>query len=47
MENKKIDKTTSDKISFISFIVPAFAEAYKMPIPDAFQYLKNLVDGIL
>ena len=41
MENKVINKTTSDKISFISFIVPAFAEAYKMPVSTAFKYLKK------
>ncbi|MPN62679.1 hypothetical protein SDC9_210432 [bioreactor metagenome] len=37
----KIDKATSDKISFISFIVPEFAEAYKMNIQDAYFYLKK------
>ena len=36
MENKVINKATSDKISFISFIVPAFAEAYKMPVSTGF-----------
>jgi len=48
--SRTIDKAISDtctsyevrsKISFISFIVPAFAEAYKMPVPDAFKYLKK------
>ena len=34
-------KTTSDKISFLSFIVPAFADAYKMNVQDAFFYLKK------
>ena len=38
---KAIDKATSDKISFICFIVPAFAEAYKMKAQDAFFYLKK------
>ena len=42
MEKKAINKATSDKISFISFIVPAFAEAYKMPVSVAFKYLKWL-----
>jgi len=42
MENRVIDKATSDKISFISFIVPAFAEAYKMPVQVAFRYLKKV-----
>lgn len=36
-----IDKETSDKISFIAFIVPEFAAAYKMSIPKAFEYLKK------
>lgn len=40
--NKKIlDKATRDKISFITYIVPAFAEAYKMNVQDAFFYLKK------
>jgi hypothetical protein len=41
METKTLDKQTKDKIAFISFIVPAFAEAYKMPIPEAYKYLKK------
>ncbi|MDR1153316.1 MAG: DUF3791 domain-containing protein [Bacteroidales bacterium] len=36
-----IDKQTSDKIGFISFIVPEFAAAYKMNVQDAFFYLKK------
>ncbi|MDR1222316.1 MAG: DUF3791 domain-containing protein [Tannerella sp.] len=36
-----IDKQTSDKISFISSIVPEFAAAYKMNVQDAFFYLKK------
>lgn len=36
-----LDKQTSDKVSFISFIIPAFAEAYKMTIPQAYLYLKK------
>ena len=32
MENKVIDKVTSDKISFLTYIVPAFADAYKMNV---------------
>jgi hypothetical protein len=27
---KQLDKATSDKVSFITFIVPEFAAAYKM-----------------
>ena len=38
---KTIDKETSDKISFMTYIVPAFAEAYKMNVQDAFFYLKK------
>jgi len=29
---RKLDKETSDKVSFISFIIPMFADAYKMNI---------------
>ena len=36
-----IDKQTSDKISFISFIVPEFAAAYKMNVQAAFFYLQK------
>jgi len=36
-----INKVTSDKISFISFVVPAFAEAYKMPASATFKYLRK------
>lgn len=39
---KTIDKATSDKISFITYIVPAFADAYKMNVQDAFFYLKKI-----
>jgi len=41
MEEKRIDKATSDKISFITFIVPEFAAAYKMKTQEAFFYLKK------
>jgi hypothetical protein len=41
MQNKVIDKATSDKISFITYIVPAFADAYKMNAQDAYFYLKK------
>jgi hypothetical protein len=36
-----IDKQTRDKISFITFIVPEFAAAYKMNTQDAYFYLKK------
>ena len=38
---KALDKATSDKVSFIAFIIPAFAEAYKMNIQEAYRYLKK------
>jgi hypothetical protein len=41
MATKVLDKETSDKISFISFIIPEFAAAYKMDIQDAYRYLKQ------
>jgi hypothetical protein len=36
-----LDKQTSDKASFIAFIIPEFAAAYKMKISDAYRYLKK------
>ncbi len=36
-----IDKDMSVKISFISFIIPEFALAYKMNIQNAYLYLKK------
>ena len=36
-----IDEEMSDKISFISFIIPEFALACKMKIQDAYLYLKK------
>jgi hypothetical protein len=41
MKTQTIDKATSDKISFISFIIPKFATSYKMNIQDAYLYLKK------
>ena len=41
MENNKLDKATSDKVSFISYIIPKFADEYKMKIQDAYFYLKK------
>jgi len=42
IENRKeLDKETSDKVSFISFIIPMFADAYKMNIREAWLYLKK------
>ena len=36
-----LDKRTSDKVSFIAYIIPAFADAYKMNVQQAFFYLKK------
>ncbi|MDR0603719.1 MAG: DUF3791 domain-containing protein [Bacteroidales bacterium] len=36
-----LDKDTIDEISFISFIIPEFAYAYKMPVQEAYRYLKK------
>ena len=41
MESKAIDKTTSDKICFITYIIPKFAADYKMGTQQAYQYLKQ------
>jgi len=41
MKQPIITKETSDKISFVSYIIPKFAEAYKMNMQDAYFYLKK------
>jgi hypothetical protein len=41
MEAKTLDKETQDRISFITFIIPEFANAFKMNIQDAYLYLKK------
>ena len=41
METRILDKEIGDKISFIAFIIPAFAEAYKMDVQSAYRYLKK------
>jgi hypothetical protein len=41
METATLDKQTSDKVSFITFIVPEFAAAYKMNVQKAYFYLKK------
>ena len=38
---RTLDKATSDKVNFTAFIIPAFAEAYKMNVQDAYLYLKK------
>jgi len=39
--SRTINKATSDKISFIAFIIPEFASGYKMSMQKAYQYLKQ------
>jgi hypothetical protein len=41
VNGKTLDTETENKLSFITFIIQEFAEAYKMPIPEAYQYLKK------
>ena len=41
MANRKLNKEINDKISFVSFIIPEFALAYKMNVQKAYQYLKQ------
>jgi hypothetical protein len=41
METRTLNKETSDKISFITFIIIEFAEAFKMKKNEAYQYLKK------
>jgi hypothetical protein len=37
----RLDRATSDKVAFLSFIIPRFASAYKMSIKDSYTYLKQ------
>ena len=37
----KLDKQTSDKVSFITFIITEFAEAFKMQKSAAYLYLQK------
>jgi hypothetical protein len=41
MNTTALDKQTSDKVSFITFIIPKFASGYKMNAQDAYLYLKK------
>jgi hypothetical protein len=41
MEAQKLNKEDLNEISFMSFIIPEFAAAYKMNIQKAYQYLKK------
>ena len=38
---KTLDKETSNRITFITFMIPYFANTYHMTIPDAFDYLEK------
>jgi len=41
IDTQAIDKQINDKVSFISFIIPEFALAYKMDVQQAYFYLKQ------
>ena len=41
IDSQTIDKQINDKVSFISFIIPEFALAYKMDVQQAYFYLKQ------
>ncbi|MDR1524372.1 MAG: DUF3791 domain-containing protein [Tannerella sp.] len=41
MNTAALDKQTSDKVSFITFIIPKFASGYKMNAQEAYLYLKK------
>jgi len=41
-DSKTLDKQTGDKVAFISYIIPTFAETYKMPLQEAYLYLKKI-----
>jgi hypothetical protein len=45
INGKTLDRETDNKLSFITFIIPEFAEAYKMTVIEAYQYLKKY-DGL-
>jgi hypothetical protein len=41
LEKNTLDKEASDRISFITFIIPEFADEYKMDRQEAYRYLKK------
>ena len=41
MATSELSKEISDKVSFVTFIIIEFAEAFKMKKQDAYQYLKK------
>jgi hypothetical protein len=38
---KTLDKEARDRLSFITFIIPEFADEYKMDRQEAYRYLKK------
>jgi hypothetical protein len=40
-QKRELDRETQNKVVFMTCIVPAFADAYKMNVQDAFFYLKK------
>ena len=36
-----LNKETLDKISFIAYIIPAFASGYKMNVQEAYRFLEK------
>ena len=40
-QKTELDRETLDKVSFITFIIPMFARAYKMNKQQAYFYLKK------
>jgi hypothetical protein len=41
MDTATLDKQTSDKVSFVTFIIEKFASTFKMNRQDAYFYLKK------
>ncbi|MDR1161881.1 MAG: DUF3791 domain-containing protein [Tannerellaceae bacterium] len=40
-EKKVLDGEAGDRLSFITFIIPQFADEYKMDRQEAYRYLKK------
>ncbi|GHT46683.1 hypothetical protein AGMMS49965_24400 [Bacteroidia bacterium] len=41
MDTNTLDKDTRSKLRFATFIIPKFADAYKMDRQEAYRYLKK------
>ena len=41
MDREKIDNDTRDRIRFITYIIPKFADEYQMNRQEAYLYLKK------